>query len=607
MASEAGENSASQINRRQLRQPAEAGRARSGRNAFLVGAGIVLSRISGVVREGFLAAWLGTRSSADAFSAALRIPKLLQNLLGEGALSASFIPVYSQVLHRGDERRAGQVAGAVAGLLTLLTGGLVLLSVLLARPLAAVVAPGFSGQKHELTVYLIRIVAPGVGFLVLSAWCLGVLNSHRRFFLSYVVPVLWNTAIIVGLATAGIRAWAEPNIAEAAAWGVLIGGGLQFLIQLPAVRAVVPHLRITFSTRLQAVRTVSRRFLPAVAGRGVVTLGNYTDLILASLLATGAVAVLDRAQVLYLLPISVFAVSVAAADLPELSRSHADGAAPSSRQSASGQSVSGQTGLGQAGFGQNAGRPDHVSIARRLAHGSERVLLFLMFSTVAFIMLGGEIVAALYERANFTSDDTLIVWWVLAVYSVGLVASGLSRLLQNACYAAGDVAGPARISGIRLALSLAVGVILMFQLDRIAIDGGTLYRIGSLPAFTPLDAAERAGTELRHLGPIGLAAGSMLGASVELALLKLRVRRAIHHRVEFRRSVMRLLPATLLAAAIGGILVWWLGSLNAVLVAVLALAVSGFVYLMVANIAGHPVSRTLFRPLRRLIWGSPRQ
>lgn len=600
MASDTGENSASQI--KQLRQSAEAGKARSGRNAFFVGAGIVLSRISGVVREGFLAAWLGTRSSADAFSAALRIPKLLQNLLGEGALSASFIPVYSQVLHRGDERRAGQVAGAVAGLLTLLTGGLVLLSVLLARPLAAVVAPGFSGQKHELTVYLIRIVAPGVGFLVLSAWCLGVLNSHRRFFLSYVAPVLWNTAIIVGLATAGIRAWAEPNIAEAAAWGVLIGGGLQFLIQLPAVRAVVPHLRITFSTRLQAVRTVARRFLPAVAGRGVVTLGNYTDLILASLLATGAVAVLDRAQVLYLLPISVFAVSVAAADLPELSRSHAGGASPSS-----GRSASGQTGLGQTGFEQNAGRPDRVSIARRLAHGSERVLLFLMFSTVAFIILGGEIVAALYERVNFTSDDTLIVWWVLAVYSVGLVASGLSRLLQNACYAAGDVAGPARISGIRLALSLVVGIVLMLQLDRIAIDSGTLYRVGSLPAFTPLDAAERASTELRHLGPIGLAAGSMLGASVELALLKRRVRRAIHHRVEFRRSVVRLLPAALLAAAIGGLLVWWLGSLNAILVAVLALAVSGFVYLIVANIAGHPVSRTLFRPLRHLIWGSPRQ
>ena len=561
----------------------------------------MLSRISGVVREGFLAAWLGTRSSADAFSAALRIPKLLQNLLGEGALSASFIPVYSQVLQRGDERRAGHVAGAVAGLLTLLTGGLVLFSVLLARPLASVVAPGFSGQKHELTVHLIRIVAPGVGFLVLSAWCLGVLNSHRRFFLSYVAPVLWNTAIIVGLATAGIRAWAEPNIAEAAAWGVLIGGALQFLIQLPAVRAVVPHLRITFSTRLQAVRAVGRRFLPAVGGRGVVTLGNYTDLILASLLATGAVAVLDRAQVLYLLPISVFAVSVAAADLPELSR---DAGSAGSAQQASVQPGSAQAGRPQAS--RQAGA-DHISIARRLAHGSERVLLFLMFSTVAFVVLGGEIVAALYERVNFTSDDTLIVWWVLAVYSIGLVASGLSRLLQNACYACGDVSGPARISAVRLSLSVVVGVVLMFQLDRIAIDSGTLYRVGSLPAFTPLDAAERAGTDLRHLGPIGLAAGSMLGASVELALLKRRVRQAIHHRVEFRRSVARLVPAALLAAVIGGLLVWWLGSLNAILVAVLTLAVSGFVYLIVANIAGHPVSRTLFRPLRRIIWGTQRQ
>ena len=294
---------------------------------------------------------------------------------------------------------------------------------------------------------------------------------------------------------------------------------------------------------------------------------------------------------LYLLPISVFAVSVAAADLPELSRD-------------AGGATSAQAGRTQA---SRQAAADHVSIARRLAHGSERVLLFLMFSTVAFVILGGEIVAALYERVNFTSDDTLIVWWVLAVYSIGLVASGLSRLLQNACYACGDVSGPARISAVRLSLSVVVGIILMFQLDRIAIDSGTLYRVGSLPAFTPLDAAERAGTDLRHLGPIGLAAGSMLGASVELALLKRRVRRAIHHRVEFRRSVARLIPAALLAAVIGGLLVWWLGSLNAVIVAVLTLAASGFVYLIVANIAGHPVSRTLFRPLRRIIWGTQRQ
>ncbi len=548
-------------------QPGQPPRSNSGRNAVLVGAGIVLSRLSGVIRESFLAAYLGTRSSADAFSAALRIPKLLQNLLGEGALSASFIPVYSQVLKQGDERRAGHVAGAVAGLLTLLTAGLVLIATLAARPLASVIAPGFSGQKHELTVYLIRIVTPGVGFLVLSAWCLGVLNAHRRFFLSYVAPVLWNTAIISGLAIAGVRAWAETNIAEAAAWGVLIGGGLQFLVQLPAVRSLVPHLRITFSTRAAAVRVVMRRFTPAVAGRGIVTLGNYADLILASLLATGAVAVLDRAQVLYLLPISVFAVSVAAAELPELSRENSH------------------------------------AIAHRLSVGTERVLLFLMFCAMAFIVLGTTIVKALYERVSFTSDDTLLVAAVLAAYSLGMVPTGLSRLLQNACYGVGDVVGPARISAVRLSLSVAVGLMLMFQLDRIVISDGTLYDVGDLPAFGPLDGSQRLDSDFRHLGPLGLALGSMLGAWVEFGLLKRRIRQTLAFRISFGRSVLRLVPPVIVAGILGVALAVSMSSAPAIAAAVVVLSVSGLTYLLAANIMGHPVSRSLFSPLRRAVWG----
>ena len=560
------------------------GRQRSGRNAVLVGAGIVLSRLSGVIREGFLAAYLGTRASADSFSAALRIPKLLQNLLGEGALSASFIPVYSQVLHRGNERQAGQVAGAVAGLLTLLTGALVLVSVLAARPLASVIAPGFAGQKHELTVYLIRIVAPGIGFLVLSAWCLGVLNAHRRFFLSYVAPVLWNCAIIAGVALAGMRSWAEVHIAEAAAWGVLIGGAAQFVVQLPAIRSLLPHLRLTFSARLVAVRVVIRRFLPAIVGRGVVTLGTYADLLLASLLATGAVAVLDRAQVLYLLPISVFAVSVAAAELPELSRDQL--------------------------AGQRAGTTElpaaSQAIAQRLAMSSERILLFLLFSFVALAVMGQTIVAALYERVNFTPDDTLLVWLTVAVYSLGMVSTGLSRLLQNACYAAGDVAGPAKISAARLVLSVLVGVVAMLQLDQFVIRDGSLELLGDLPAFTPLDDSLRLAGDQRHLGPLGLALGSMLGAWVELAWLKRRMRRAIRHRISFRRSVLRLVPAAVLAGALGGYLVYVMHSVPAVLAAALALAAAGLVYLLAANVAGHPVSRAMFARGIRLLTGAGR-
>ena len=481
------------------------------------------------------------------------------------------------------------MAGAVAGLLTLLTGGLVLVSVLAARPLASVIAPGFAGQKHELTVYLIRVVAPGIGFLVLSAWCLGVLNAHRRFFLSYVAPVLWNCAIIAGVALAGVRSWAEVHIAEAAAWGVLIGGAAQFIVQLPAIRSLLPHLKLTFSARLVAVKVVIRRFLPAVVGRGVVTLGTYTDLFLASLLATGAVAVLDRAQVLYLLPISVFAVSVAAAELPELSREQA-GWPP---RMARAELVKGHAPASQA-------------IARRLAMGSERILLFLLFSFMALAVMGQTIVAALYERVNFTPDDTLLVWLTLAVYSLGMVSTGLSRLLQNACYAAGDVAGPAKISAVRLALSVLVGVVAMLQLDQFVIRDGSLELLGSLPAFTPLDDGLRLAGDQRHLGPVGLALGSMLGAWLELAWLKRRMRRAIRHRISFKRSVLRLVPATALAGALGGYLVYVMHSLPAVLAAVVALAAAGLVYLLAANVAGHPTSRAMFARGIRLLTGAGR-
>src|SRR5688500_13667233 len=150
-----------------------------GRHAFLVAAGIFLSRIAGLVRTKVLAHFFGLGDVQDAFSVALRIPNLLQNLFGEGALSASFIPVYASLLGKGDRHEADRVAGAVGALLTLTTAVVVALGIAAAPLLTDVIAPGFSGEKRELTVVLVRVLFPGAGLLVLSAWCLGVLNSHR--------------------------------------------------------------------------------------------------------------------------------------------------------------------------------------------------------------------------------------------------------------------------------------------------------------------------------------------------------------------------------------------------------------------------------------------
>src|SRR5215813_2143394 len=170
---------------------------RTGRSAIFVAAGILTSRLAGFVRLRAFAYYFGLESeAADAFNAGFRIPNFLQNLFGEGALSASFIPVYAALLAREDRREADRVAGAVAAILALLVSGLVLLGVLATPLLIDAIAPGFTGAKRELTIQIVRILFPRAGLLVLSAWCLGVHNSHHRFLLSYAAPVMWNAAMI---------------------------------------------------------------------------------------------------------------------------------------------------------------------------------------------------------------------------------------------------------------------------------------------------------------------------------------------------------------------------------------------------------------------------
>src|SRR5581483_9937561 len=183
-----------------------AARESTGRLASLVAAGILLSRLMGLVRVRVFSHYFGQRSlAADAFNAAFRIPNFLQTLFGEGVLSASFIPVYARLLAEGDEEDAGRVAGAVFAILALAISGIVLVGVLATPLFIDAIAPGFHGHERDLTISLVRVLFPGAGLLVLSAWCLGILNSHRRLFLSYAAPVVWNVAMIATLLVYGRR------------------------------------------------------------------------------------------------------------------------------------------------------------------------------------------------------------------------------------------------------------------------------------------------------------------------------------------------------------------------------------------------------------------
>jgi putative peptidoglycan lipid II flippase len=515
----------------------------AGSGAAHVGAGILLSRLSGLVREVVTASFLGLGVSADAFRAALRIPNLMQNLLGEGVLSASFIPVYSRLADE-DEEEAGRTAGAVAGLLAAATSVLVLVGMVLARPITIVLTPGFRDDpaKLDLTVSLVRIMFPGIGVLVLSAWCLAILNSHRRFFLSYVAPVLWNVAQIVVVAVVAIGGSTERSIAEALAWGVVVGGILQFLVQLPSVRSLVPQLRLSLDRHRQPVRDSMRRLGPVVFGRGVVQISGYIDLLLASLLVTGAVAANTTAQFLYLLPVSLFGMSVAASELPDLSR-----------------------------LGPQA--PDVVR--SRIEIGLSRVAFFVVPTAVVYIALGEVLVGALFERERFGPSETRLVWLVLAAYSLGLLATTASRLLQNTLYALDDPRTPARIALVRVVFGSVVAVALMFWLDDFVILGTAIQLESSLPA-----------EGLLHLGAVGIALGSAAAAWVEFFLL----RKALSWRIGAVQLGGGRLPvvvaSALVAVALGRIVALLIGDPPPLVAAVPVLGVAGVAYLVVTAAQG---------------------
>ncbi|MEM7340774.1 MAG: murein biosynthesis integral membrane protein MurJ [Actinomycetota bacterium] len=497
-----------------------------GSGSNLVAAGILLSRIAGLVREVVLGVALGgVGPVADAFRFAMRLPNLLQNLLGEGALSASFIPVYARTLTEGDEGDADELAGVIATLLAATTAVLVALGVLLARPLVLVFTSWDNDPEQvDLAVTLVRITTVGLGFLVLSAWCLGVLNSHRRFFLPYVAPVLWNLAQIVVLLVAIGLDWDASRAAVALAWAVVAGGVLQFGVQLPTVLRLSPKLKAGFA-RSAGVDDVLSRFAPAVGSRGVVQISSFVDTFLAGTLVFGAFSAYAPALVLYLLPISLFGFSVAAAELAEMSR--------------------------RAGT--------EAVVTRRITPALRRVVLPAGFVTAAYLAAGRPLVDALYGWVSrlagrgFDAEGITAVGLVLSAFALGLPAAMTARITQNTLYSMGEVRGPAVIAVVRLAVSVVVSVVLMLQLDWLFVaDGTTIERFGDVPHW-PLwesvpDVRRLDSDAPPHLGAVGLALGASAAAWTEWLLLRRLLRRRLGRPV--RSGWMRIVA---LAATVSGL------------------------------------------------------
>jgi putative peptidoglycan lipid II flippase len=516
----------------------------------LVASGILLSRIAGLVRERVFAQYFGTSLYADVFRAGLRMPNVLQNLLGEGTLSASFIPVYSELLEQGRKEEAGRTAGAIFGLLAAVAGLLALIGVLFSPLLVSIFLPGFEGERRALSITVSRIIFPMTGVLVLSAWALGILNSHRKFFVSYVSPVIWNGAMIATLIVLG-GGFSLDRLVVALAWGALVGGILQFLVQLPWVLRLERELRPSFNWRLPPVREALRNAGPAIMGRGVVQLSGYIDFVLASLLAAGAVAAIGYAQTLYILPVSLFGMSVAAAELPELSRR----------------------------------RESPVEELRlRTNVGLERIAFFVVPSFVAFITLGDAIVGALYQTGEFDRSDTILVHLTLIGFSLGLIASTGTRLFSSTFFALRDTKTPARFAAIRVASAATMGFLLMSQFESVNLFGPLRMPAGIFAGVT---------INGQTLGAVGLATGSGLAAWVEWTLLRRSLKKRIGP-VGARLTMLgRMFAAALGAAAAGWGVRLVLGPVHPLLEGVAVFTVFGIVYFGIGTALGLSEARSV--------------
>ncbi len=501
-----------------------------------------MTRVLGYIRERVFAHYFGNEYAADAFRAALRIPNALRNLLGEGTLSASFIPVYTALNERADKAAARSLAGAVLGLLLVGTAALALAGIAFAPALATVLAPGFDAPTRRLTITLLRLLFPMSGLMVVSAWCLGILNTHRRFFLPYAAPALWNVAGIAALVAAGV--WlVSPNLplgermerlSLALAWGTVVGSVLQVGVQLPACWGLLRGIAVRVTMAPEGVRDVLRAWAPLVLGAGVAQISGLVDTVLGSLWGVGGVASLTYAQLVQVLPISLFGVSVAAVSLPELSRD-----------------TSGD------------------QVRARVGAGFRRIAYFVVPSAFAFVALGDHIIGALFETGRFAAQDTALVGGVLAAYGIGILWQGSVKLLASGFYALRDTRTPVRVGVLSLAVSTGLAALLM-----------------------------------RRYGPAGIALGSSLGGALNFVLLVRGLDRRVGGVGVLDRLQWRAVAGSVVAAlaAAGAASAAARGAAPAGLAALplggLVLAIFGVTYLVLTLVLRHPDAASLWKLLR---------
>ena len=402
-----------------------------------------LSRLLGLAREVVAAKYFGVTGPMSAFTIAFQVPNLVRALFADSALQGAFVPVFSELLDKGERKEAFRVASSLFFLICLLLGAVTALFILLAEPLMSVLAPGFDDDPAlaDLTVNLARLMFPIVVLLALSGLVVGMLNSFEHFAVPALAPVAWNLVIIAALVGL-VPVLPEEDEIYAYAIGILAGTVVQFLLPLPWLRGRGGHLTVRIDCRDERVRRVLKLMLPVTIALGLINLSLLINSLFGTLVSPEAPAAIDKAFRIYQLPQGLFSIAVATILFPTMSRFAARGA-----------------------------RDD---LRRTMGTGVRQICLLLIPSAVLMAILAEPITRLVYERGAFGAEatdltSTALVWW-----SISLPFQGVSLLFSRTFFSLQRPWATTALAGVNLAVNAALAAALYGPFEIAGIVLGTV-------------------------------------------------------------------------------------------------------------------------------------
>lgn len=431
------------------------------RAAGVIGAFTLISRLLGFVRDMVIAWFFGAGLFADAFFVAFRLPNLFRRLFGEGSLTVAFVPVFSSTLSRYGKQEAFNLAGSAVRVSAILLAGLTIIGIIAAPVIVRVMAPGFDGDGFQLTVLLTRIMFPYVFFICLVALSMGILNVLGHFAAPAVAPALLNLSMIASVFCIS-PFLAQPVLGLGI--GVVIGGVLQLLLQVPFLVKSGFRFRQKNSLYHPGLQKIGRRMGPSVFGAAVYQINILISTLLASLLNEGSVSYLYYADRLVQFPLGVFAISLSVALLPALSL-------------------------------QAASR-DIDGVRHTFAYAVNLIFFITLPAMTGLIVLRRPIVALLFERGAFDAVNSALTADALLYYSIGLWAFSGVRIVVSAFFAFEDTRTPVKIGMVSVLLNIILSLVLMGPLAHGGLALAT--SVASMINFLLLAAALR--TKLGSLG-----------------------------------------------------------------------------------------------------------